>query len=94
MNETYTNKGFILIPNPLQSGNNYKQFASKENSNQSASPRLIVNYDNGTPSPDVIPPYFINLADQSIYDNESFYPLYHKIDNGFLKAVEVLSDSL
>lgn len=31
---------------------------------------------------------------RNIYDNESFYPLYHKIDNGFLKAVEVLSDSL
>ncbi|MCD4772434.1 MAG: S41 family peptidase [Bacteroidales bacterium] len=31
---------------------------------------------------------------RNIYDNEGFYPLYHKIDKGFLKAVEVLSDSL
>lgn len=30
---------------------------------------------------------------RNIYDNEGFYPIYHKIDNEFLKAVEVLSES-
>ena len=30
---------------------------------------------------------------RNLFDDEGFYPIYHKIDKGFQKAVEVLSDS-
>ncbi len=70
VNGTYTNKGFILIPEP-GSGNNWKQFASSENANQSIIPRLEIFYTNE--SVDTNPPnWVIEPMNQTINETESF----------------------
>ena len=58
VDKVYENYGFILLSSPTHSEDNSKHFSSKENTNQSLIPRLVVTYFNGS---DIIPPYFTSI---------------------------------